>query len=490
MNCKIVTNNGYEFHKSLISDNELNIMKNELIVEPNMLIKKKGMQFKLFKEDEYRMYLPRFYGVKKYGYDDMIFHDYEKINLEFTSKLRSYQIDIINKCMNGILNNGGGLLSLPCGRGKTVISLFLIHLLKCKTLVICHKSSIFNQWIDRINQFLINVCECKNDIENDIVNECKCDNSVKIGIIKGPICNIKSKDICIAMIQSISAKDYGDIYKSFGLVIYDEAHHVSAKYFSRSLMKTNCKYIVGLSATPTRIDGLTKVIHWFIGDILYKEKQKMNNNVNVKIIDYMPHFDDPDIKYFKNVKRLINGRTCVDTTSICLNLSKIRSRNLLISTIANDMYKLNNNGSNRNIIILAKTKQQLIDIYDNIIQLNDPIDDIESETMIRLKNDMMFYTGDTSENNRRLVELNAKIILATFGLAEEGLDIDRLNTLILASPKKSIEQTTGRIIRKEKYADDDYPLIFDIHDKLDGMKGLINARMKYYDQNDFCISEY
>lgn len=350
MNNKIVTNNGYELHKSLISEKEISNMKNELIVEPNMLIKKKGMQFKLFKEDEYRMYLPRFYGTKKYGCDDVIFHNYEKINLEFTSKLRSYQIDIINKCMDGILNNGGGLLSLPCGRGKTVISLFLIHLLKCKTLVICHKSSIFNQWINRINQFLINVCDCVNDD----VNECKCDNSVKIGMIKGPICDIRSKDICIAMIQSISAKDYGDIYKSFGLVIYDEAHHVSAKYFSRALMKTNCKYILGLSATPTRIDGLTKVIHWFIGDVLYKEKQKMNNSVRVKIINFIPYSNDPDIKYFKNVKRLINGRTCMDTTSMCLNLSKIRSRNLLISTIANDIYKLNDNGSNRNIIILAK----------------------------------------------------------------------------------------------------------------------------------------
>lgn len=122
--------------------------------------------------------------------------------------------------------------------------------------------------------------------------------------------------------------------------------------------------------------------------------------------------------------------------------------------------------------------------------MNNSDNDTDSEIIVRLRNDMMFYTGDTSENDRRLVELNAKIILATFGLAEEGLDIDRLNTLILASPKKSIEQTTGRIIRKEKYENDDYPLIFDIHDRLDGMKGLINARMKYYDQNNFYISEY
>ena len=66
------------------------------------------------------------------------------------------------------------------------------------------------------------------------------------------------------MLQSLcGSRDYGDIFKDFGLSIYDEAHHVASKVFSRALQKCSTKYTLALSATPIRNDGLTKILYWY-----------------------------------------------------------------------------------------------------------------------------------------------------------------------------------------------------------------------------------
>ena len=97
------------------------------------------------------------------------------------------------------------------------------------------------------------------------------------------------------MLQSISMIDYDPkIFDGFGLVIFDEVHHTGSRVFCKSLKKLGFKYTIGLSATPYRNDGLTKVIKWYLGDIIYKEKVKNTIDVDVKTI----HFSSND-KLFK-----------------------------------------------------------------------------------------------------------------------------------------------------------------------------------------------
>ena len=75
------------------------------------------------------------------------------------------------------------------------------------------------------------------------------------------------------MLQSLSMKDYEQtMFLDFGFTIIDETHHVSAEVFSRVLFKAVTKYMLGLSATMNRADGLTKVFKMFLGEIIYKEK--------------------------------------------------------------------------------------------------------------------------------------------------------------------------------------------------------------------------
>ena len=117
--------------------------------------------------------------------------------------------------------------------------------------------------------------------------------NARVGRIQGKIIDIEDKDIVIGMIQSISMKDYPlNTFDSFGFTILDEAHRVPSKEFSKALSKINCKYMLGLSATPDRKDGLTKVLKWFIGDTIYSRKGKSVLNSIVR--RYIFHCKDEE----------------------------------------------------------------------------------------------------------------------------------------------------------------------------------------------------
>lgn len=120
----------------------------------------------------------------------------------------------------------GGIISLGCGEGKTVLALKIISELKRKTLVIVHKEFLVNQWKERIAEFI---------------------PTVKVGRIQQDECNVVGKDIVIGMIHSLALKEYPGIYNMFGVVVNDEAHRISAETFSEATPKFNSRYRLGLS---------------------------------------------------------------------------------------------------------------------------------------------------------------------------------------------------------------------------------------------------
>ena len=119
-----------------------------------------------------------------------------------------------------LLKYDGGGICVGCGSGKTVMAIYIAHILKVKTLVIVHKSFLLNQWKERFEQF----------------------SNARIGIIQQNKVETDDKDVVIGMLQSI-AKDKYDfgIFREFGLVIFDEAHHAPSKFFSKALPLISCK---------------------------------------------------------------------------------------------------------------------------------------------------------------------------------------------------------------------------------------------------------
>jgi len=436
---------GYTIPKNEITIEQQKQIRNDLTIKPFSLRdytpSSEQTSFPAYRESDNKFYVPHYYGVENYGKPKQYkISEGENNNLEFNGILRENQELVVNTYLEYVKKKtyGGGLLELPCAYGKTVLSLNIISHLKKKTFIIVHKEFLMNQWIERIEQFL---------------------PKARIGKIQGSVIDIDDKDIVIGMLQSLSMKEYPySVFSSFGLTIVDEVHHISSEVFSNSLFKLVTKYMLGLSATMNRKDGTTKVFKMFLGDIIFKGKRDELREVVVHAIEYNVNDDE-----FNEVK--LDYRGNVAYSSMISKLCEYNRRTEFILKIISDMLLIN---ENQQIMVLAHNKNILKYIHDAIVNRNIAT--------------VGYYIGGMKETALKATE-GKKVVIATYSMAAEALDIKTLTTLIMATPKTDIEQSVGRILR-DKHSN---PIVVDIIDKHDVFKNQWQKRKIFYKKENYKI---
>jgi superfamily II DNA or RNA helicase len=441
---------GYSIYKSCLTPKIIEFIKKELTVKPtlqNSYVEAKS--FPIYQESEKKIYVPRYWGIAMFGHPKMLKIPYgENINVKFEGLLRDYQTNVLNEYLKAIdfgisddknKGNGSALIELWTGAGKTVLGLKIIEVLKKKTIIFVHKTFLKNQWIERIQQYLPNA---------------------RIGSIQGQNIDIENKDIVLAMIQSVSMKTYNDtLFDSFGLSIYDECHHMSSEVFCNCLKKCNTLYGLGLSATMNRKDGLTNVFKMYLGDICYKHYKKGNeDDVLVKAIEFT--IDDDE---YNEVERDFRGQVKYSTMVNKVSTLNMRS-DFIVYVLESELFI----NPKQQFIVLAQTKSLLNYLYRAIVYKNFA--------------SVGYYIGGMKESELKKSE-SKTIILATFSMAAEALDIKSLTSLLLASPKSDIVQAVGRILR-EKHSN---PLVIDIIDGHDVFQNQFNKRRAFYNQKNYRI---
>ena len=439
---------GYVLIKKNWDPSVLNQIKKELLIQPFQSgdYGEPDEPFPIFSENTQKIYIPKYYGLEKFGQPDEIRLDPgENIDLNFNGTLRSHQQDPISKCMEAFgthsTGRGGGILSLPCGEGKTACACYLISQLKKKTFVLVHKEFLLNQWVERISDFLPNS---------------------RIGKIQGDVVDIENKDIVIGMIQSISMKQYPlDLFDSFGFVILDESHRCPSRVFSKALAKINCTYMLGLSATPNRKDGLTKVLKWFIGDIIFQRVGK--SALNSELIRYV--YCCKDEVYSKELTGCYGK---LNSAGMINNIASFMPRTHFIVAKIVECIRENN----RQVLILSDRKEQLRDI---------------ERAMAEKGIEIGYYIGGMKQS---ALELSTKklAILATYQMAAEGLDIATIDTIVLATPKTDIEQAVGRIRPKTGDSERNTPLVIDIVDEFSIFENQAFKRLAFYKKKNYEIT--
>ena len=433
---------GYSIKKENITIQEQELIRKELTVKafvPKTSISQ-PTPFPVYRESPNKFYVPRHYGMKTYGQPDAIMiKDGDDINTPFAGDLRPFQKPIVKKYVKSAKSKGGGLLEIHCGAGKTVMALKIISELKKKTLVIVHKEFLLQQWKERINQFL---------------------PTAQVGRIQGDIIDIEGKDIVIGMLQSLSMKKYpSSIFQNFGLTIIDETHHIAAEVFSNALFQIVTKYMLGLSATMERKDRLTFVIKMFLGEVVYKKERDTSKDiVTVKGINY--EIDDDE---FSKVEYNFKGQ--VHYSKMIKKLCEFNRRSEFIIKLLEDSLKEN---TEQQFIVLAHNK--------NILKyLHDAIEHRKIATV-------GYYIGGMKQKDLKLSE-SKKVIIATYAMAEEALDIKTLTSLIMATPKSDVRQAVGRILRKKE----SNALVFDIIDMHGVFQRQWKKRCTWYRKQKFTI---
>lgn len=435
-----LSHNGYSIYKKDIDRELLENLRCELTVSPkNNFMDMPIKEYSLYRENNNKIYLPRYYGLQRFGLPerDIIDEDIIKCpRMVFKGDLREEQLAPVNAFLEAAEDKmkRGGIISVPCAGGKTVMAIYCACMLGVKTLFISHKDFLGTQFQERAGMFA---------------------PTATVGEIKQNKVIVDDKDFVVASLQSIAMRDYDPIiFKGFGLVIIDECHHMSAEVFSRALMKVNAPIMMGLSATLNRKDGLRKVFEWFLGKpVLRIKKHKSDNHMEIREIQYID--DDPE---YKSIKRLWNGK--INGVAMLNNICNYMPRTKCIVDIILEILE---EDMNRKIIVLSERRTQLSDI----------------EKLLGDKFSIGYYVGGMTRKDLKISE-DKDIILATYQMASEGMDIPALNTLIMASPITSIEQSIGRI-QRQKECDRTYiPLTIDIIDNFSTFKNKAATRHKYY----------
>ena len=287
-------------------------------------------------------------------------------------------------------------------------------------------------------------------VTNDAKKFCP---GAKIGLVQRDTVETDA-DFVICMLQSISQKEYTfEQFESIGTLIVDEAHHICARVFSQALFKMCPKHVYGLSATPDRKDGLTRVLHWFMGPTFFAVERKEQTKVTVTTIEFMTsRFKDPPPT---------NRAGKLSLAEMITNLVEMPQRN-------DRLIKLIKRASKGGRMLLVLSDRRL---YCEYLNQQFPGSGL--------------YMGGMSEE---ALEESSKcpIIFGTFSQAHEGLDIPTLDTLILATPKSDIKQSIGRILR-ETPGKKNEPHIWDIRDNWSILNSMYYKRRKVYIEGGFTI---
>jgi len=535
-------NKGYTILKNELSIKHQLALKEMLMVKPYVPGSPVQVQktFPAYRESDKKIYVPRYFGEELFGKAKSIkITEGDNIDLNFQGTLRDYQEPVVKKFIDYVKSEKtlGGLLELPCAWGKTSASLHICSQLKKKTLVIVHKEFLMNQWIERIQQFLPNA---------------------RIGKIQGQVIDIDNKDIVLAMLQSLSMKDYPvTLFDSFGFTIIDEVHHISSETFSNALFKLVTKYMLGLSATMNRKDGTTKVFKMFLGKVVHKVERKDEHNVQIRAITFKTNDSEfnettldwkgnPQIStmisklcsYSKRTEFIIKVLTdFIELDNIDKNIiashkkemdSKnpnceicLKNNNYLIKNSCCDIVKyclpcvqeidtkeeigIDSNGNN-----IVKTKipkcpncKKRLKYEQHYIenQYVKPLEQLQTLILshnlnvlhyiynkIVCKNiaSVGYYVGGMKEIELKKSE-KKQVVLASFSMASEALDIPSLNAEFLITPKTDIVQSVGRILRaKHSFSD---PIIYDIKDNHEVFQKQWLKRKAYYKKQNYNIIE-
>lgn len=410
-------------------------------INPSMMTDVK--EFCVYRENTTKLYIPKCLGFEIFGSPKVntLHSGIDCPNLIFNGTLRPEQQEPIQAFLNS--PNTSGIISVGCGGGKTAMGLYLATVFKKKTLVVCHKEFLINQWKERIEQFV---------------------PTARVGLIKGKTLDYKDKDIVLATIQSLATKDYDSaIFAEFGNTTFDECHHVSAEVFSKALPKLTSQVTLGLSATLDRKDGLRCVFEWYLGKPVFQNKKRDDTQLIVELLK-IPN-NDPCPEYGQEIK-MWNGKQNFAAMINALCAFEDRTELLL-----NALTKLLTKDTERCVLILSERRQHLK--Y------------IESE-LKKKGYSIGYYVGGMNETQLKLSE-SKQIILGTYSMASEGMDIPVLNTLVLASPIASIEQSIGRI-QRQKQKDRKYiPYVIDVCDNYSLFSNQVRKRIAFYKKNKYEI---
>lgn len=425
-----------------------------------------GQRVRCYREVGGWIDVPRQWAVRNFGGLDLeeMTTEGEAASFGFTANLRDYQTPLVTDFLDALdepRNRYGGILSAPCGRGKTVMAAWMLSQLGRKACVLVHAGFLMDQWRDTFLDL--------TDLTED-----------DLGLVQQSTCDWEGKKVVMAMVESlVGQREYPqEMFDSFGVLVCDEVHRHGAVEWSKAAAMFPARTRIGLSATPRRGDGLWNVIKWHVGDVLVKE----DASGDATVFQVATGLALPRDVYEGR------GRAKINLARLINAIARIGSRNdLIVGEIIRAVK------AGRRPLVLSHRLEHL-DTLSAQFELRwdgDHPDSDETRTAkaVMGDDDDEFLVGKYVGGMKKAqIERSRKcrVVFGTYQYAKEGLDDPSLDTLFLATPASDVEQAAGRILRLHEGKKD--PLIVDfVDDKTGPCVGFARRRERQYKQLGFKV---
>lgn len=404
---KVITNENIErMEKSLMITKESNKRKpnNKFFFEPPKIPFFRGM--------EKHLVVPFHWGRSYFG--KKYIQSFDTIDYDFIGTLRKEQEELQKESLDYIREHDSVLIAVYPGGGKTITSLSILSHLKMKTLIIVNKIVLVEQWRESIQRFL----------------------GIDPFVIKGKNCKIKNSPIYI--INAINIPKHNFLDMNIGCVIVDECHLILTTVFSQGLFHLYPRYLIGLSATPYRSDGFDSLFDLYFG--VHRVHRSL----------YRPHKVLQVITGTK-IDHSLDKQGNINWNSVIDQQCNLDSRKELICKYCVE-YK------DRNILILCKRIQQMMNIFERLGELK-----VEKVAVFK-ESDISFDT-------------DCRILVSSYQKVGTGFSFDKLDMLILGTDTEEyFLQYLGRVFRRL----DVKPIVIDIVDNHPILLKHFNSRRKIY----------
>jgi superfamily II DNA or RNA helicase len=377
----------------------------------------------IFDRDDTYGYLPFAYAKSKKL--KCLKGEYKSIDVPFIGELREHQKEVKSEAIKLLNTHGTTIISCYPGFGKTLSAIYLSSKIKLQTLIIINLLVLKDQWIESIHKV------CPSATVSFLVPGSRPDFDADFLIVNAiNVCKFDRKS-----------------FSTIGTVIVDEVHLIMSEVLSKSLFYICPKYLLGLSATPYRQDGMDILLTLFFTEHRIVRKMYRKHTV-YRITTGI----QPEMEYDRDGK--------VNWNSIIESISNNAERNdKIVNVICNH--------SSRNFLVLCKRVSQARYIYDKLIELG------ESASL---------YVEKSTTFDK-----DARILVGTIKKLGVGFDHQKLDTLFAAVDLESyFIQYLGRIFRTPDGVE---PVVFDMLDDNSILKRHYKSREKVYKETGGTIRE-
>lgn len=345
------------------------------------------------------------------------YNDDDDVNSTFVSELRKEQTQIVNAALKTLDDDGSTIVASATGFGKTVCAIKIIDELRVRTCIVVNRCLLIGQWRDAIRKHAPTL-------------------SVQVFCAKDGAA-VLSADVIIVNAVNIGKRNRR-FWSSVSFVIVDELHQIVTKKYTRNLLLFEPSYVLGLSATPYRMDDFHKVVAWIFGAKTHGRELHRSHLVEFARTDFKPV-----------IRTMRNGQ--LDWNEVLNSQARDPKRNDLIVSLVCERL------ANRTWIILVKRV-----FHANELARLFTLRAVRCDVIVGSKVDF---------------DRDARVLIGTTSKVGVGFDHAAIDSLCLAADVSNyFVQFLGRCMRRPEAN----PRVLDIVDDFTSLEAHFESRCDCY----------